>query len=334
MSSDELLILVGMPDFHYDMLGRENVYRLRDAHEEVRVEFFNDPEELNNLAPEADALIIYSPFRHLPSQVLEKDSKLRWVQAVPAGVDVFLKSEIASAEHIALTATKGPMGPMMAEHATALMLALARSIPVFLRSQSEHHWSRTDDNIPKMVQMYGKTIAILGVGHIGSNLARICKVGLGMRVLGMSRTSRGDPNVDLYFDHEGLRERLAESDVIAVCLASTPETVKMIDRDALASMKPTAFLVNVTRGDLIDEEALTEALRSGQIAGVGIDYTMVEPLPENSPLWDLPNVIITPHVAPITDQFGEHVVDFWCENIRRFVEGGPLSGIVNRLQGY
>jgi D-2-hydroxyacid dehydrogenase (NADP+) len=161
-----------------------------------------------------------------------------------------------------------------------------------------------------MAQLFGKTIAILGVGAVGGNLARICKVGFGMRVLGMTRTCRDHPHVDRSFDYPTLHAALGEADMVVLCLARTPATEQIIDRAALAAMKPTAYLVNIARGGLVDEEALIEALRTRRIAGAGLDAAAVEPLPAESPLWTLPNVIITPHVAPARDRLNEHCVDF------------------------
>jgi phosphoglycerate dehydrogenase-like enzyme len=155
-----------------------------------------------------------------------------------------------------------------------------------------------------------------------------------MQVLGMARTSRGHSHIDRYFQRSDLHAALAEADVVALCLPLTPATARIIDAEALAAMKPTAYLINVARGPLVDEEALINALQHGTIAGAGLDTTTVEPLPEESPLWTLPQVIITPHVAPGTDGMGKDIVDFWCENIRRFAEHEPLLGVVDRHMGY
>jgi len=185
-----------------------------------------------------------------------------------------------------------------------------------------------------MSQMLGKTIAILGVGSFRGNFARICKVGFGMKVLGMARTSSGDPHVDRYFQRDELNAALAEADVVALCLPITSDTERIIDAAALAAMKPTAYLINGARGELIDEEALVDALESGRLAGAGLDSTTVEPLPQESPLWAMPNVIITPHLSPGTDELGKSMVDFWCDNIRRFAENETLLYIVDRNSEY
>ena len=153
-----------------------------------------------------------------------------------------------------------------------------------MKSQADKSWRGQNYDIPFMSQMLGKIIAILGVGSFGGNLARICKVGFGMKVLGMARTSSGNPHVGRYFQRNELNAALAEADVVALCLPITSDTEGIIDAAALAAMKPTAYLINWARGTLIDEEALVDALQNGRIAGAGLDSTTVEPLPEESPL--------------------------------------------------
>ena len=149
----------------------------------------------------------------------------------------------------------------------------------------------------------------------------------------MTRTRRDDPHVDRFFERRELHAALAEADFVVLALALTPETDRILDAAALAAMKPSAYLINVSRGVQVDEAALIEALRSGRIAGAGLDAVTEEPLAPESPLWAMPNVIITPHVSPGRDRFAERMVDFWCENVRRFGEGEPLLGAVDRARG-
>ena len=184
------------------------------------------------------------------------------------------------------------------------------------------------------MQMLGKTVAILGVGQIGKNLARMCKVGFGMRVLGMSRTSRDCEYVDRYFDRSELHQVLGEADIVALCLALTPSTENIIGKAELEAMKPTGFLINAARGGLVNEVALIEAMKAGVIGGAGLDTVELEPLPSDSQLWDLPNTIITSHVAAFTDGLGLEMANFWVENMRRFAENQPLLGTVHRNEGY
>ena len=155
-----------------------------------------------------------------------------------------------------------------------------------------------------------------------------------MRVLGTARTRRDHPHVDRYLAPDELHRALGEADVVALCLALTPETRRIIDATALAAMKPTAYLINIARGGLVDEDALVAALQEGRLAGAGLDTTAEEPLAAASPLWALPNVIITPHIATSGALADSEVIAFWCENIRRFAAGEPLLGTVDRRARY
>lgn len=172
---------------------------------------------------------------------------------------------------------------------------------------------------------------VMGVGANGAGVARICKSGFQMRVLGFSRTTRGDPHVDAYVDRSGLHGALAEADFVCLALPVTPETEGIMDADAIAAMKPTAYLINIARGALVHEVALLEALRSGQIAGAALDVLTEEPAPEDSPFWDLPDVVITPHISSITDRVGGDSLEYYRENIRRWRAAHGLSQQGGRL---
>jgi phosphoglycerate dehydrogenase-like enzyme len=328
-----VFVVVGAPAGMRQAVGDAQLSRLERAHPSVRVEITHDHARFAELLPEADGAIVFLDFAALLGPALRPGSRLRWVQSITAGVGHLLIPEMLAADHVTLTATKGPMGPLMAEHVVLLMLALARDLPGFLHDQGERHWRHLASERP-MLDLWGRTVAILGVGSVGGSLARICKLAFGMRVLGLARTRLNDPNVDRYFERSALHAALAEADFVVLTLALTPETAGIVNAAALAAMKPSAYLINVTRGALVDEDALIAALRMGQIAGAGLDSVSTEPLPPESPLWSLPNVIITPHVSPGRDRFGAEVVSFWCENVRRFAEGEPLLGAVDRAAGY
>lgn len=333
MAREHLFVLAGIPMGVRHALGEDEVQRLTSAHPHAEVVMVDDPDQFTTLLPRADAVLVWVSMAQMLTPALHPGSRLRWIHGLAAGVDELLTPAVVGADHILLTSSKGPMGPMMAEHALLLMLALARDLPGFLRDQGERRWHRFGDAMP-MVDLFGKTALIMGVGAVGGHLARICKVGLQMHVLGTARTRRDNPHVARYIERPDLHIALSEADFVVLCLAHTPETDRIIDAEALAAMKPTAYLVNVTRGRLVDEEALVTALREGRIAGAGLDATAVEPLPAESPLWEMPNVIITPHVSPGRDRMGHELVDFWCDNIRRFAEGRPLRGVVDRHARY
>ena len=333
MNSNELFVVLSVPPTMRDLLGEEHLEKLSEAHPRVRVKRTYDTDQFAELVKQADGAIAQASFR-FPPEALKLDARLRWVQMAAAGVNRAWTPELRAAEHVIITSSKGPKGSLLAEHSVLLMLALARNLRGFMKSQADRFWSRQDYDIPFMSQILGKTIAILGVGSFRGNFARICKVGFGMKVLGMARTSSGDPHVDRYFQRDELNAALAEADVVALCLPITSDTERIIDAAAVAAMKPTAYLINGARGELIDEEALVDALESGRLAGAGLDSTTVEPLPQESPLWAMPNVIITPHLSPGTDELGKSMVDFWCDNIRRFAENETLLYIVDRNSEY
>jgi D-2-hydroxyacid dehydrogenase (NADP+) len=329
MASDELLLLVGVPENY--RLGGPAFQRLHQAHPRVQVRIVHDLSAFAEQAPQADAIIGSRPYLKLSTEVLKPGGRLRWVQTTTAGVDQVLNPALLAADHVTITCIKGPPGPLMAEHAVLLMLALARNFPAYVRNQHNHIWRREGQDWPPL---HGHTIAILGVGSSGGNLARVCKAGFGMTVLGMTRTAREHPHIDRCFDKSALLKVLPEADFVVLCLPNTQETKCIIDGAALDAMKSTAYLINVSRGALIDEGALIAAMRAGKIAGAGLDVTTEDPIPKESPLWDLPNTIITPHIAVESVKLSEAVVDFWCENLRRFAENKPLLGVMDRQAGY
>ena len=334
MPDEKLSVVIGMREGYWKLFDEETTARLLDPHPNVVVETSRDSGNFNKKASQADGVMVVR--FGIPKEVLRQGSRLRWVHSIPAGTDDLLTPELIAAEHVAITASKEPHAPLIAEHTVLMMLSLARDMPALIKEQEEHLWGRDNlGNVPRVsTQMLGKTIAILGVGQIGGNLARICKVGFGMKVIGMSRTTRDSEHVDRYFDRSELHQALGEADVVALCLALTPSTQGIIGKAELEAMKPTGFVINTARGGLIDEDALVDAMNTGLIGGAALDTVGSEPLPENSPLWDLPNTIITAHVAAFTDGVANEMANLWIENIRQFAENEPLLGIVHRHEGY
>jgi phosphoglycerate dehydrogenase-like enzyme len=329
MASDALLLLVGVPENY--RLGGPAFQRLHQAHPRVAVRIVHDPSAFAEQVAQADAVIGSRPYLKLASKVLNPAGRLRWVQTTTAGVDQALTPELLAADYVTITCIKGPPGPLMAEHAILLMLALSRNLPAYVKNQQQHIWRREGQDWPPL---YGQSVAILGMGSSGGNLARVCKVGFGMTVLGMSRTRREHPHVDRAFDQSELLKLLPEADFVVLCLPNTAQTRRIIDGAALDAMKSSAYLVNVSRGALIDEAALIAAMRAGRIAGAGLDVTTEDPIPKENPLWELPNTIITPHIATESVRMSDAVVDFWCENVRRFAQNEALLGMMDRQAGY
>ena len=329
MASNALLLLVGVPENY--RLGGPAFQRLHEAHPRVEVRVVHDRAEFARQLAQADAVIGSRPYLEMSAGAAQPGARLRWVQTTTVGVDHVVPPALLAAEHLTLTRIKGPPGPLMAEHAVLLMLALSRNLPAYVENQRRHVWRREGQD---WLPLHGRTVAILGVGAGGGNLARACKTGFGMTVLGMTRTPRDIPHVDRAFGASELLHVLPEADFIVLCLPNTPATRHIINAAAFDAMRQTACLVNVSRGALIDEGALIAAMRAGRLAGAGLDVTAVDPIPADSPLWDLPNTIITPHIATESVQLSDAVVDFWCENLRRFAENQPLLGVVDRRAGY
>ena len=314
--------------------GRDHlVDRLNHAHPDARVTLTDSPVDFDAVAHHADVVFLgWGSFR-LPEAVLQPGSPLRWVHSNPSGVPPWLLDALRDRPDIAFTSSKGPMGASMAEHAAAMLLALARDLPAHHREQSAHYWRDLTEG-GAMTLLQGKTAAILGVGAVGGHLARILQAGFGMRVFGMTRANRDNPHVDRYFTRDDVLDVLPQADVVALTLPATADTTHLIDHAAFAAMKPTAILVNVARGALVDEAALIEALQQGRLKGAGLDVFEEEPLPSDSPLWTLPNVVMTPHRSAITDGVADAILAFWSDNIRRFLSNQPLLGTVDRIAGY
>lgn len=252
---------------------------------------------------------------------LKRAARLEWIHAMTTGTDAILGARTLRAE-VVVTNTRGIHGPQMSEMAFMYMLNLSRRYRAMLANQQQHVWKRRDQ-----VRLHGKTIAILGVGLISETLAPRCKA-FGMTVLGITRTPREVPGFDRMFTYADIAEAAAQADFLVVLAPNSPETEKMIDARVLAAMKPSAFLINLARGALCDEDALLDALRNGRIAGAGLDVFVTEPLPKESPFWDLDNVMITPHCSGSSD---DNLAMTWPiieTNMKCFLEGRRL-GMIN-----
>lgn len=245
---------------------------------------------------------------------------LRWLHSFSAGVDHPVFGMIVE-RGARLTNSTGSSARAIAHHVIMCLLAMRRELPVHLREQAERRWNTRD-----LGDVEGTTVGVLGMGPIGLEVARLA-IELGMHPIGIRRTVTGDePCPTWTFDH--LPQLLAVADAVVLALPLTPETHRLIGADELALLPAGAHLVNVGRGQLIDEAALVEALGSGQVAWAALDVTEVEPLPPDSPLWDLPNVIITPHSSAATASTRRRATDIFVDNFGRFVRGEPLVNAV------
>lgn len=273
----------------------------------------------------ADADVFYG--YHSP-EVFHDAKKLRWIQSTAAGLDAMIDEQLIE-RGLTITNASGVHAPQVAEAAWASTLALTRALPIYFRQQQEHVWKWSPH-----LDLDGATAGIIGLGGIGRRYAQAASA-FGMRVLAVDAHDPPKPDtVEAVWPLVRLDELLAAADVVLISCPATKETRHLIDAGRLACMKPTAFLVNIARGDIVDEAALIDALQAGKIAGAGIDVCATEPLPAGSTLWDVPNLIITPHAAGLSPNRDRRLIEFFCKNLRRFLNGDPLSNVVDPRIGY
>jgi len=246
--------------------------------------------------------------------LLKRAKKLQWIQCQLTGVDYIL-TQPSLGKDVLLTSATGIHGPQVSELTFLLMLALSRRFPQVIKNQEKRVWERWPGKL-----LWKKKVGILGVGVIGEEIARKCKA-FGMTVFGIDAIQRDIDAVDRFFGPGDLLQVLNQLDYFINVVPNTPETQKMIGAKELSAMKPSAFFINVGRGETVDEEALIEVLKERKIAGAGLDVFLKEPLPKDSPLWELENVIVNPHVAGLSDIYADQVLPIFEENLRRFLKG-------------
>ena len=284
----------------------------------------SDAEALD-LIGDADAY-----YGRMTPALLAAGKKLRWIQATSAGLDGYYFPELRDSD-VTVTNLRGIYSDVIAEHVFALLLSMARGIPAYFRSQQEGRWESKD--VP-VIHVAGTTLGVLGLGGIGLAVAERGHA-FGMRVLALDPAPKGRPDYveHVYGVHE-LHEMMGEVDFFVICAPHTGETDRMIDAAALKAMKSSAIFINIGRGKVVDLAALTRALGNGEIAGAGLDVFEEEPLPEGHPLWAMENVMITPHVAAISDRIEDRRIGLILDNIQRFRDGEPLLNVVDNKRGY
>ena len=264
----------------------------------------------------------------LPESLVQQMPRLAWLHVTRGGVNAYLTASI-QARPILVTGSKGIHGTVFSEFALACILMLAKQLPDCMAAQREKHWQKL---VPTEIE--GKTLGLVGLGTAGSELARKAKA-LGMRVLATKRRVATKPAfVDELGTPEFLPQLLAESDFVVLLLASVPSTFNIIGEKELRGMKPTAYLINLTGGRATDEALLVRALKEHWIAGGVLDAFARQPLPADSELWNLPNVIITPRIAGVTSQKWPALLPIFRDNLQRFIAGEPLRNVVNKELGY
>jgi D-2-hydroxyacid dehydrogenase (NADP+) len=275
-------------------------------------------DELSARIGEADVLVISMLWRNA---LIERAPKLAFIQSISAGTDQYDRAALRAAG-IRLASAQGANASAVAQHAMALILSLTRRLHLARDNQAKRHWrGMIGDRSQREDELDGKTLLIVGLGTIGARLATLARA-FGMRVIATKRDVSKDTGVaDVVFPLDRLPEFLPQADVVALTCPLTPETHGLIGDKALAAMRPSAYLINVARGKVVDEPALIAALGARRIAGAGIDCMVEEPLPATSPLWALDNAILTPHTAGETRRFEDNVIELLLENLDRLWRG-------------
>jgi phosphoglycerate dehydrogenase-like enzyme len=255
--------------------------------------------------------------------------RLRWIQSSSSGVGDWIRRLKLVETPIVVTNTAGMHARPLAEYAVFAMLYFARSWPRMAAEQRAHHWERC-----AIDTLEHKTLGIIGLGRVGGMVAQLARP-FGMRVIGIRRTvAEVHVDVDAVFGPDQLHAVLRQCDYVVLSVPSTPQTVGMLGARELACLRPSAVLINVARGSLVDEAALVDALRTGQLGGAALDVVSREPLPAGSPLWDMPNVLVTPHSMSTAVTENEWLTDLFCDNLRRYLRGEPLRNQVDKIRGY
>ena len=268
----------------------------------------------------------------VPEQLFHAAPKLRWVHAIASGVDMFLYPEFINS-NVVLTSEKGLVGEHLADHGFGLLLMLTRQLAAADRMGPDS-WNHRPELRIQELELTGSTMGIIGFGGTGRAMARRAAA-FGMSVRALDRDPvPASPEVETVEPVDNLDSLLAGSDVVAVCCPLTIDTRAMLNADTFAQMKSTAILVNVTRGEVMVEEDLINALKSGGIAGAALDVTPREPLPPDSELWSLPNVVMTPHTAGASQFRARRNLERFITNLERLGRDEPLEGIVDKSQGY
>ncbi|MBI2859745.1 MAG: D-2-hydroxyacid dehydrogenase [Chloroflexi bacterium] len=267
----------------------------------------------------------------IPDDLLSRAPRLRWIHFGGAGMDKYISTGILQSRVI-VTNSRGVAAVPIAEHILAFMFMLARNAPLLVANKQNKIWEKFH-----VIELRDKVVGLVGLGAIGGELARLAAA-IGMKVIGTRRSAtRRESNVarvEEVFPPSELRHMLSESDFVVIAAPLTPETRGLIGEAEMQAMKPSAYLINVARGPIVDQRALIRALKTGQLAGAGLDVFETEPLPQDSELWDLPNVVLSPHMAQNTDRRSHRIVDMFCRNLRRYLAGEPMLNMIGTDKGY
>jgi glyoxylate/hydroxypyruvate reductase len=342
VTSGPLVVLIASP------LEPEHVDRIRAV--DPRIEVLHDPELLPRTRYVADHM--GAPMTRTPQQdarfldMLGRAEvafdfpsghfgdlpavapRLRWLQSTSAGIGQMVRRVGLDQTDITFTTASGVHARPLADFCLMAMLMFAKNYVLMERDKKAKRWERYAGE-----ELTGKTLAIVGIGRVGQEVARHGKR-MDMRVTGMRRSDAPVPNIDKLFDRADLHAMLREADFLVLAAPHTPETEGIIGEAELAVLKPSAVLINIGRGALVDEDAMIRALEEKRLAGAALDVLRDEPPPQDSPLWDMPNVILSPHSASTVAQENARITDIFCDNLRRYLRGEPLRNVLDKERLY
>ncbi len=284
-----------------------------------------EPAEAEQFIAETDILVCWGSMDINP--LVAQAANLKWVHALSAGVENLIPPLLQN-ETILLTNSKGIHSIPVSEHVLGMMLSFSRGLNTFGRQQQSKQWKRVTPD-----EIHEKTIGIVGLGSIGREIAKKAK-SMGMTVLAAKREMTSELFVDELYSSDNIKDMLPLCDYVVTALPLIDETDHLFKLDYFRAMKPSAYFINIARGAIVDENDLITALQQGIIRGAGIDVFEQEPLPETSPLWDMPNVIITPHVAALSPMYMDRAIKLFADNLSRFIQNGEMLNIVDKTKGY
>ena len=306
--------------------------RLRKEFPLLEVVHLSDDDQIEKQISDAEIVVTWT----LRPDQFNAAKKLRWIHSPAAAVHQLLFSELI-ASNVILTNGSEVHGATVAELVIALIFALAKKLPLAMRCQQQRVWGQNQvwESRPQPREVTGATLGLIGLGSIGTEVAKRASA-LGMRVIAVrNRVEAGKAdNVEQVYASSEMDLMLSKSDYVVIAAPLTSSTAGMVNAERLASMKPDAYLINVSRGQLVDESALAEVLRSGKIAGAALDVFEKEPLPPDSPLWNLQNLLITPHIAGFSEKLWDKHYKCFTENLRCYLNHQPLIAIVDKSKGY
>jgi phosphoglycerate dehydrogenase-like enzyme len=306
--------------------------RLHQDFPQLEVVHLTSYDDLEDDLRDAEIVIAWS----LRPEQFKIAKKLRWIHSPAAAVHQLIFPELVNSDVI-LTNSSQVHGPVVAEHVIALLFAVAKKLPDAVRFQEKHIWGQESmwRGRPRPRELAGATAGLVGLGSIGREVAKRAS-SLGMRIVAVrEHPEKGSPeHIEQVFSSSQIDELLSQSDYVILAAPLTPATRSLMNAARFAKMKPDACLINVSRGALVDEAALAQALREKKIGGAALDVFAQEPLPPDSPLWDLENLIITPHTAALTEKLWERHYKLFSENLRRYIAQQPLLAVVDKQRGY